>query len=159
MHRENGILNLPSQSKKPKLADTKDKICFKPPFSLAAKWTSACPNSLNYLPPKHTHPKSKPLPEQTLWLQSLGTRANTSWGFEYTETGRQRGGILSQGQEENRTFENCKAKNAKRESSLSQLLTIEISPHLGMTSADLIFCHQSLRTCFNYAAHQQKFSF
>lgn len=108
--------------------------------------------------PQNTHRPTVSLPEQAPWPQSWGRRAHTSWGFECGEAGRQRGSILSWGWEENRTLENCKAQDAKRDSSLSQLLTTEISPHLGMTSADLIFCHQSLCTCFNYAAHQQKFS-
>lgn len=115
---------------------------------------------MNHLLLKHTHPNSKPLPELAPGLQSWGARAGTSWGFEHEETGSQSGGILSWGWEENnRTLANCKAQDARRDPSLSQLLTIEISPPLGMTSADLLFCHQSLRTCFNYAAHQQKFSF
>lgn len=121
-------------------------------------WASACLSSINRLPTQITHTSREPLPEEALWPQSLGTRAHTSWGFE-RETGKQREGILRWGQDENRILENCKAKDAKRDSSLSQLLTIEISPHLEMTSAGLIFCHQSFRTCFNYAAHQQKFSF
>lgn len=97
--------------------------------------------------------------QSDLRAPARGTTACSHWSFERTAAGKQTGGPLSQAQEENRTLENCKAKDAKRDSSLSQLLTIEISPHLGMTSADLIFCHQSLRACFNYAAHQQEFSF
>lgn len=112
---------------------------------------------MNHLLLKHTHANSKPLPEWAPGLQSWGARAHTSWGFEH-EMGSRTGGILSWGWEENRTFENCKARDARRDPSLSQLLAIETSPPLGMTSADRLFCHQSLRTCFNYAA-QQKFSF
>lgn len=129
------------------------------PSSRLQTWASACPNSMNHLSPRHTCTNREPSQSKPPWPQSSGTRAHTSWGFEREETGKWKGGILSRGWEENRTLENCKAKDAKRDSSLSQLLTREISPHLGMTSADLIFCHQSFRTCFNYAAHQQKFSF
>lgn len=123
-------------------------------------WASTYLNSMSHLPPKTHVDQQGALPEPAWGGPSPWEQGHTHAGaLNVRRQEKWRGGILSRAWEENRTLENCKAKDAKRDSSLSQLLTIEISPHLGMTSADLIFCHQSFRTGFNYAAHQQKFSF
>lgn len=133
---------------------------FKPSVLPSYNVGSRSPRFSGAASPRNTHiPTVSPSPSKP-W-------GSTPWEQEPTHPGALNGRRQEGGEEEPSVGARKKIEPLKIAKPKSPREILHCRSHLpskslliwGMTLADLIFCHQSLRTCFNYAAHQQTFSF